>query len=620
MEKITKASVFAGVFLVFSLLILADAFSHIRGGLSDRLYGGRTPLEDIVIIKIDDVSINKLGRWPWERSVHARLLQKVKDARIIGVDVSFFEPSVNDTTLRAAAESMPNLVLAAEVQEGVLYKPIFDAAYGYVNLVTDSDGITRKLNPRLEEGIAPFAFEIYKRGWNNDAILPGTQLTVNFVDRPGSFGSYSAHDVLTKNLSFKDRFVLIGATAPDLHDEYFVPTSEGKAMPGVEIHANILQNLILDEFLTGQSKVSMIVLIALIGLLSMFVLSRIRITLALPLALVAIVLYGVIAILLFKQARIVLDLFYAPLALAVFAGTGVAFNYWEEKKKSAYLKDAFGKYVSKELLQELLSAKQELRLGGVKRTITVFFSDIRGFTGISESLSPEQLTSLLNEYLTAMTRIILAHSGTVDKFIGDAIMALWNAPLEQKQHAFLACRAAVEQVKALRELQKRWAARNLPVMTIGCGVHTGPAVIGNMGSEERFDYTAIGDTVNIASRLEGLTKEYGTKIIISEDTYKHVKDEFVCRKLDAVRVKGRTRPILIYELCVERDDEFRLKFEAALQRYFDREFDDAKKGFEDALKNQPTNDSCRIFIARCEMYLKYPPAQDWDGAFVMKTK
>ncbi|MBI4145157.1 adenylate/guanylate cyclase domain-containing protein [Candidatus Woesearchaeota archaeon] len=620
MEKGTKASVFAGVFLVFALLILADAFGHIRGGLSDRLYGDRAPLEDIVIVKIDDVSINRLGRWPWERSVHARLLEKLKDARIVGVDVSFFEPSANDIALRTAIERMPNLVLAAEVQEGVLYAPIFDAAYGYVNLVTDTDGITRKVNPRLRDGVAPFAFELYKRGWNKEAILPGTQLAINFVSRPGSFTSYPAHDVLAKNLSFKDKFVLIGATAPDLHDEYFVPTSEGKAMPGVEIHANILQNFILDEFLTRQGKTGTILLVALVGLLGMFILSRMHVTFAIPTALGAVILYGMIAIFVFKQARIVLDLFYAPLALAVFTGTGVALNYWEEKRRSAYLKDAFGKYVSKELLQELLTAKQELKLGGVKRTITVFFSDIRGFTGISESLSPEQLTGLLNEYLTAMTRIILARSGTVDKFIGDAIMALWNAPLEQRQHALLACRAAVEQVKALRELQKQWAARKLPVMTIGCGVHTGPAVIGNMGSEERFDYTAIGDTVNIASRLEGLTKEYGTKIIISEDTYKHVKDEFVCRKLDAVRVKGRMHPIIIYELCVERDDDFRLKFEAGLQKYFDRDFAEAKREFGDALKHQPTNDSCRIFIARSEMYLKYPPSDDWDGAFVMNTK
>ncbi|MBI4150944.1 adenylate/guanylate cyclase domain-containing protein [Candidatus Woesearchaeota archaeon] len=619
MARATKVLVFFGIFALFALLIGTNAFSHVRGTLSDRLYGDKPVLENIVIVAIDDASINQLGRWPWNRDVHAQLLEKVKDARVIGIDVSFFEPSANDALLNATLQSMDNVVLAAEVQQGVLYTPLVAGAYGYVNLLGDVDGITRRVHPALKENVIPFAFVIAQK--LNLPLPKATEpLFINFANKPGSFAMLSAKDVLAQESGFTDKIVLIGATAPNLHDEYFVPTSNGQAMSGVEIHANILQNIINGSFLRAPTMLALILTALGFGAIGFFLIARLKIYYAIPLTLALLIGYGIASVIAFDRFLFVTDLLFAPAALLIFTGAGVSIAYSEEKNKGAYLRDAFSKYVSKELLDELLAKNQQLTLGGEKRTVTVFFSDIRNFTGISERLSPEELVHLLNEYLTTMTRIVLKYQGTVDKFIGDAIMALWNAPLLDDRHAFKACASAVEQIKALRELQTKWKARGVPVLNIGIGIHTGPAVVGNLGSEERFDYTAIGDTINLASRTEGLTKTYGVSIIITESTHHLIKDTFTCRKLDRVQVKGKKQSILLYHLCVDAHPDFVKAYESALEHYFMRDFKEALAGFKRALQLKSDDASTHLFVERCELYLKHPPAKDWDGAFVMQEK
>jgi adenylate cyclase len=618
MAKATKVFVFLVLFALFALLITTNAFSHVRGTLSDRLYGDKPVLDNIIIVAIDDASINQLGRWPWNRDIHAQLLNKVKDAKVIGVDVSFFEPSPNDALLNSTLNAMTNVVLAAELQQGVLYKPIFSAASGYVNLLGDPDSITRRFDPALHADTVPFTFAIAQK---LKLPVPETKqpLLINFANKPGSFAVMPAKDVIAQPHDFTNKIVLIGATAPNLHDEYFVPTSEGRAMSGVEIHANILQNIINENFLHAPTTLALLLIVFVFGVIGMFLIARLKIYYAIPLTLGLLVAYGIASIIAFDTFLFVMDLLFAPVALLVFTGAGISIAYSEEKKKGAYLRDAFSKYVSKELLDELLAKKQQLTLGGEKRVVTVLFSDIRDFTSISEKLSPEALVQLLNEYLTTMTRIVLKYQGTVDKFIGDAIMALWNAPLLDEQHAVKACTSAVEQVRALRELQIKWKTQGVPVLNIGIGIHTGSAVVGNLGSEERFDYTAIGDNINLGSRVEGLTKTYGVSIIITEHTHALVKDTFVCRKLDRVQVKGKKQSILLYHLCVDTHPEFVKAYEQALEHYFKREFKDALTGFRHALKLK-TDDATQLFIERCELYLKHPPAKDWDGAFVMQEK
>ncbi|MCU0642055.1 MAG: adenylate/guanylate cyclase domain-containing protein [archaeon] len=540
--------IFSALFVLFLVLISLNSFSYIKSGISDKMLEEKKPLENIVIIKIDDDSINKIGRWPWDRDVFARLIEKTKDAKVVGIDVSFFEASSNDSPLEKALSERDNVILASEINYGKAYKPIFNTTTGYVNLVTDYDGVTRRVSTELSDEMLPFAFEIYKTGWESSAEFERRTYLINFASFKNK--GLSAHEVLAAEYDFKNKIVLIGATAPNLHDNYFVPTSQGLAMGGVEIHGSVLQNLILEDFLKSQSRLSVIFLVLVLGMLGMFVLSRVKIIYSIPVVLLILVGYSILAILAVSHYNYLMDMFFVPLSLILFTGAGMGMNYMEERKQNKYLTDAFGKYVSRDLVNEIVSRRQELKLGGSKREITVFFSDIRDFTPLSEKLSPEELVSLVNEYMTEMTKVILKHNGTVDKFVGDAIMAIWNAPLEEKQHALLACQSAVEQIKVLGRLNKKWAKKKINVR-IGCGINTGEAIIGNMGSEDRFDYTAIGDNVNLASRLEELTKEHAAKIIVAESTYLLVKNKFKFRRLGSVKVKGKNKPVNAYELVVE---------------------------------------------------------------------
>ncbi len=612
--------------VIFTLLIISNSFSYLSSIFSDRLYGNQAPLNNILIIAIDDISINTIGRWPWQRDVFAQLLPKISDAKAIGIDVSFFENSYNDSSLNSTLNSMNNVVLASEINNDLFFKPIFNVSHGYVNLLTDSDGVTRSfqlgLSEDFKETTMPFAFEVYKKYSSVESYSQARKI-INFAGEPGSFDSISFYEALNSKIDSKNRIILIGATAPNLHDSYFVPTSNGISMPGVEIHANIIQNILLDNFLNEQGNLSLIVLVIITSILGFFLLSRIKIYYAFPLVIFIIFLYGIMGIYLFNIYNYLLDLFYVPLSLFVFTFAGIAMNYLEEKKQRAYLTDAFGKYVSKDLLSEIISKKHQLKLGGAKREITVFFSDIRKFTTISEKLPPEKLVRFVNEYFTEMTKIIMENKGTVDKFVGDAIMAFWNAPFLEKDHSRLACNAAVSQIRRLRELQKSWKKRNLPILDIGCGIHTGEAIIGNLGSEDRFDYTAMGDSVNLSSRLEGLTKQYGVKIIISESTYKNIKSEFKCRMLDVVKVKGKKLPIRIYELIVDDNSKTNLlisKFENAFNLYSKSKFKKAKLEFEGILKMKKDDFPSKVFIERCNKFLDSPPGKSWDGSFESKEK
>ena len=616
-----KVSVFLVLFFLFFILIIFEAFSNIQSNITDKLHGGGNVLDNIIIIKIDDQSINEIGQWPWNRDVFAQILSKTKNADVIGMDLSLFEKTEHDSLLNKTLKGMDNVVLAAEISGETLYKPIFDAGYGYVNLISDSDGLVRSVRTDAKENVLPFAFQIYAktRNYNPDAF--NSVEIINFAASSGKFSSLNANELLKGNYSdFKNKIVLVGVTAPDLHDVHMVPTSEGIAMSGVEIQAHILQNLILDNFITKQKSLITLLFVFIISLLGMFFLSRLKIHYTILIILGVIIAYSFFGIFLFQRFNYITDFFFFPLSLIIFTGSGIGMNYIEERKQNAYLINAFGKYVNKDLLSEIIQRKNQLNLGGEKKEITVFFSDIRGFTTISEGLPPEELGSFINKYLTQMTKIILEHKGTIDKFIGDAIMAFWNAPLSEKDHSLLACTSSIAQLKALKELNKKFTEKNLPTLVIGCGIHTGEAVVGNFGSEDRFDYTALGDTVNIASRLEGLTKYYGVSIIISEPTYNLIKNHLNCRKLDVVKVKGKKKPLTIYELCMEKEDRFTKQYEKALDLYFKREFREAHEEFKKANDLKEGDIPCQLFLKHCKEYIKTPPEKDWDGAFEMKTK
>ncbi|MFH1912175.1 MAG: adenylate/guanylate cyclase domain-containing protein, partial [Pseudomonadota bacterium] len=292
------------------------------------------------------------------------------------------------------------------------------------------------------------------------------------------------------------------------------------------------------------------------------------------------------------------------------------------KKK---IRGAFQYYLTASVINEILKDPSKLKLGGDKKPLSVLFSDIKGFTSISEALSPEELVHLLNEYLTAMTNIVFKYDGLLDKYIGDAIMAVFGAPLDQPDHALRACRTGIEMMSELRRLREKWAAEGRPDVNIRVGINSGEMVVGNMGSEMRFDYTVMGDSVNLASRLEGTNKEYGTSVMISEFTYELVKDELFCRELDAVRVVGKKLPVRIYELLGEKREgaqwqEFVGRFETGLAKYREGLWEEAISAFRSVLEVRPEDYPARLYIERCEALKKNPPEGAWDGVFTMMKK
>jgi len=619
---------------ILSLMLLLGLFSNIQLKLSDNLYGGKTALDGIVIVAIDDTSLQEIGRWPWDRTVFAETVKKLNSSKAIGIDVAFFEASTPEQDAEFGTVLSEKVVIPIEftafanidgkITGKRMLKPIKElnkAKQGYINIVTDKDGVTRAVNMDVSPDYNSFAKILYQLYWRKEFEQSPSRFLVNYVGAPGSFKYYSFSDVYSEKVDlneFKDKLVLIGATSPDMHDDYFVPTSHGKAMPGVEIHANTIQTMINKDFLSEQSKLSTILLMLAVSLLFAFLIYRFKIvgaTIAVPVLIIG---YLFFAIYIFEYG-IIMNLIYVPLSILVTYTGETVYFYYSEKKEREKTRGAFSKYVAPAVVDELMKDPSKLKLGGARKEITVFFSDIRGFTTISEKLTPEKLVHVLNEYLTAMTDIVMKHAGVVDKYIGDAIMAFWGAPLIQPNHAEMACNTSLDMIEKLSELREKWAKEKFPEINIGIGLNSGHAVIGNMGSYERFDYTAMGDTINLGSRLEGLTKAYGVQIIVSESTKKAVKSKFIFRKLDLVKVKGKNKPITIYELvCREKEkhDADKIKsYETGLQLYLNKKWDKAVKEFE------KVNDfASKEFIKRCKEFKKNPPSKDWDGVWVMKSK
>jgi len=288
---------------------------------------------------------------------------------------------------------------------------------------------------------------------------------------------------------------------------------------------------------------------------------------------------------------------------------------------------AFRKYVPAELVRQLIRTGEEARLGGRKRELTILFSDIAGFTTTSENLSPENLMVHLSEYLDEVTSIVIHEKGTVDKYIGDAVMAFWGAPVADDNHALHACQAALLCQKRIDELNEKWNREGKPPLPTRIGVNTGETIVGNMGSRERMNYTVLGDSVNLASRLEGVNKYYGTRIIVSESTYEKVAESFLFRPLDIVAVKGKTQGITIYELVAKRDDDLSPqkeqlceRFTKGVEAYLNRDWDGALRIFEQILEISPSDAATTLYRERCVRYKEDPPGPEWDGIVRMETK
>ncbi len=430
------------------------------------------------------------------------------------------------------------------------------------------------------------------------------------------------------------RIFIIHAAAAAMRD--LKPTPLDARALGAEINATFIDNLLNDDFVRRIPRLSgallSFLLCFLLGTGAFFLVGMVRSALmaALSSLLITAGLIGALALtehLLFKRHGVWVD-FATPFlgALVTWAGV-VAMHVYKESLDRRFVQDALGRYTSPALVRELMNNPKALSLEwGESRDLTVFFSDVVSFTSISERLGPQKLVVLLNEYLTAMTDIILEENGIVDKYIGDAIMAFWGAPLDDDKHALHACRAALRTKKKLMELQGGWKERFSETVNFRAGINTGNAVAGNMGSLHKYNYTVMGDTVNLAARLEGANKVYGTTLMIAKGTRDLVADEILTRELDWMTVKGKEEPVKIYELLVqlkEADPGIKKmveRFEAALQIYRNREFSEAKIAFRSILNDYPGDRPSELYVERCEEYERTPPPDDWDGVFRMTTK
>jgi len=536
----------------------------------------------------------------------------------------------------------PNIGLLSKVAENA----------GYFNAFPDVDGTNRwsplvarfgdsfypslsiavleqyKDWPMLSVVIADYGIERIEMG---DIAIPTDEagrIFINYLGPTGTFPHYSVTDIIHGRLEkdiFKDKIVLLGATATGIFDLRVTPFSP--VFPGIEIHATVIDNILHQNFIRRPGWTAIIDIFAIIflGLISVPVLSRVKAVTGLLFTLVLVVVYVFINRYVFIGYNLWLNLVYPVFTmLVVYVGITV-YRYITEEREKKKIRGTFQYYLSGPVIEEMLKDPSKLKLGGEKKDLSVLFSDIRGFTTISEKLSPEDLVHLLNEYLTVMTDLVFKNGGLLDKYMGDAVMAVFGAPLDESDHPMRSCRTALGMMEELRKLQKKWVDEGQPVLDIGIGINTGDMVVGNMGSKMRFDYTVMGDNVNLGSRLEGINKEYGTNIVISEYTYERVKDSFFCRELDSVRVKGKLLPVRIYELLGEKKDSEKREgyiktFEEGLANYKQGLWDDAILSFKRVLEIHPGDYPSEMYIERCENLKQNPPEDGWDGVYTMTKK
>ena len=486
-----------------------------------------------------------------------------------------------------------------------------------------------------------------------------------------------------KNSPFYNKIVIIGTSVEVHHDYKQTPYYNYKNIqqltPGVETHANAIQTLIDSNYIKvlGGQLTNLIydypfshtLLIAVLSLLAFMILSFVNPITAGFLILIEALVYFCIACGLFVN-----DVFWifkfiamkffptiienpnsllflhlpnpgdsyiipivAPLAGLMITYIGIVlYDFIVEQQDKKFLKSTFGAYISPDLIDEMYQKKQEPKLGGEAGYHTAFFSDIQSFSSFSEALEPEKMVSLMNDYLTEMTTILLKHNGTLDKYIGDAIVAFYGAPVPLKDHEFHACMTALEMEKKLKDMRKKWSSENgwpeiVPNMRHRIGINSGEMVTGNMGSSMRMNYTMMGDTVNLAARLEPAAKHYGVYLFVAENTYKKVSDSFEWRYLDKIKVKGKNKPVKVYELLSEKNklskenSNLITAFNEAMSLYKNQSWIKAKKIFkeseklEEIIEDRPTNPS-KIYIERCNYFQKNSPGKNWDGIWTMKTK
>lgn len=636
-------------------------FYGIENFFEDILFSTRPVSSNIIILEIDNQSIEKIGQWPWKREIFAQALSnlEVYKPKAVGLDVIMSEPSrfgkVDDNVLAVALRrvSYPVVIPVEALSLNInrndtsssenFLKPLpefrvsANVFLGHVNLINDRDGIVRSLPLNIKDSYGVvYSGLAYKTLEKSDTTLEGDS-TRNPVERivysgpSGSVRRIPFWKVLEQDTSaepFENKIIFIGATASDLHDEKPTPFDKGTQMSGVEIQAQIANMFLNNYQLRNMSDTTIYLWMffaSLIPCVIFLFLSSVQWAIILN---VFIGLLYLVAIIFLFNIGLVVNFLHITIAWVLATLVSFFYRYLSTDREKEEMHTVFSKYVSKDVLNEILRDTSKVKLGGEEKEVTIFFSDIRSFTTLSEGMSPSRLTNFLNKYLTRMTNIILEKRGVVDKYIGDAIMSFWGAPISNNNQALDAVLACLDMIDSLEELNKENNESGDPSINIGIGLNTGLVTVGNMGSDMRFDYTIMGDAVNLASRLESQTKTYSVKILISESTKNKLgaenieKHKIIIREVDRITVKGKTLPVTIFEVVPRgKGEEIMLilgDFNRARDLYYKGKWDESVfilRRILNSIDDGPT----RVLKERCAYFIEHEP-EHWLGVYEMKSK
>ena len=679
----------ATVVTLLSVGLSASAFlDNIQLKLSHSLYGEREVAEQIVIVAIDDQSmltgslggLGELGEWP--RSYYANVIEAIEAGSPASVmlDVHFpdhadgisseqiYETSVAYPSVNAFVGEILNYASVPHPEDAAMAETL--AAYDNIYLVKSYAGEVELVENvfQYEASIEQYTLftENAHDGWGNiidaeasanlsaiykipvafskDGVVEehidvqlaetylGTeieipveegQMLINYAKPAYGYPMFSFVDVLNGSVDaseFENKIVLIGATAAILQDTWITPIDESTLMPGVEIHANAIQTILDEAYLKNQTAGALLMLLAVMVTVSVMAF------LYLPMwAGGAVLVAQLLAFPFYAQWRfgqgVILELIWPVFALVTAYLAVLAYRNVTEFAEKRKLKTAFGHYVSPELVEQISANPDMLKLGGERRVMTTLFLDIENFTTLSESLEPQAVVSIINTYFDALAGVIMAHGGTVDKFEGDAIMALFGAPVPSEDHGLQACKAAIALRQKMQELNEQTGSG----LNIRIGIATGESIVGNMGSQQRFDYTAMGDTVNTASRLEGGNKFYGTRILVNPGTCKAAQDHIVFRRVDRVRLKGKEEAIDIYEVMGMKEGLSEggavvlNEWHQALEYYRNQQWDEVEQRLQALAEKMPGDGPIQTYLKRVAQ-LKLQPREGWDGTWTFDQK
>jgi len=717
------------------------------------LRGKRAPDPRIVIVGMDEKTLDEIGSFPLPRSAYALMVQKLKEdgARVIGFDESFTLPAGSealtmlsklkqdfakqttpkeqqeiqgfwqqadvDAQFATALKQAGNVVLGhlfldadrAKYQDPKIVEAYYNivwakafpqvlkagsgnfdigkawiaaggsvaqgveanvpqyaeaaASYGFFNIEPDADGTLRRallisryrdqdFFPSLDlavlqqyeqipdqqiaayisaDGLDHIRFGSHLlRPWHNGTAL------INYAGPYHSYPQYSMTDVVHGRFApgtFRDKIVLVGATALGIGDIRHTPFAGGGSYMGVEVHANILDNLLHSAephrtFLVRGSREELtdIGFILLFGGVLGWWLGRSRPVAATATTLVALALFAWFVYFSFVYWGRWFSLVIPGLTLIIAYLASISYRVFFEEREKRKIRKQFGMFLAPGVIALIEKDPEKyFRTGGETKDLSILFSDIRDFTTMSEGMSPDELVRMLNEYFNAMIDVLYKNLGTLDKFIGDAIMAFWGSPYPQEDHAFHACNCALQMRDKLVELNRDWERRGMRPIAIGIGVNSGPVNVGNIGSDKRLSWTVMGDNVNLASRLEGMTKQYHVGVLVNETTHADTNGQFVAREVDKIRVKGKQKPVTIYELLAPATELHNYEtlladYNAALESYRAQDWIDAAGKLGNIMSARPYDGPTQVLLQRCLEFMDDPPPPDWDGVYVAKSK